>query len=573
MPIHNANIAAKFEEVADLLEIQDANSFRVRAYRSAARTLRDLPDSAQSMIEQGRDLTDLDDIGEDLAGKIKEIVETGDLEQLDRLEGQTPPELADLLDIPGLGPKRVHKLHKELGIVSREDLAQAVRQHHVQDVPGFGRKTEQKIGEALERQANQEDRTLLKTAEEVVAPLYDYLADAGAARQVTIAGSYRRRKETVGDIDIVATSDRPARMMNHFAGFEDVVDVVERGETRATVRLRSGLEVDLRVVAQESYGAALFYFTGSKAHNVKLRQWAVDRGLKVNEYGVFDGDDRIAGETETSVYEVFDLPVIPPELREDRGEIEAAGQGDLPDLVMLSDLRGDLQSHTTSSDGANSLEEMAEAARQRGYAYLAITDHSPAVAVAGGLGVDGLARQADQIDELNDRWDDFRLLKSCEVDIHQNGSLDLPDDILKRLDLCICSVHSHFDLSEDKQTERIIRAMDNPRFSILAHPTGRRIGQRQPYAVDMERLMTAALERGCYLEVNAQPERLDLDDVHCQMARDRGLKVSISTDAHNVHELDNMKYGVGQARRGWLSAGDVLNTRRWADLQPLLERS
>jgi DNA polymerase (family 10) len=351
-----------------------------------------------------------------------------------------------------------------------------------------------------------------------------------------------------------------------------VAEVVSQGETKSTVLLRPGIQVDLRAVARESYGAALLYFTGSKAHNIKLRNMGLDQGLKVNEYGVFRDEERIAGETEEEIYELFDLPYIAPELREDRGEIEAAQDGELPHLVTLDDLRGDLQSHTTASDGHAGLEEMAEAAQKRGYEYLAITDHSKYVGVTQGLDAEELAGRIDEMDRLNEELEGFRILKGIEVDVLEDGTLDLPDDILKKLDVVVFSVHSKFNLSRDKQTERIIRAMDNPCVHILAHPTGRRIGEREPYRVDMERLMKAAVERGCYFEVNAQPDRLDLDDVDCKRAKENGLRLVISTDAHRIAELDYLRYGVGQARRGWLEPDDVLNTRSWRDLKALLKR-
>jgi DNA polymerase (family X) len=389
---------------------------------------------------------------------------------------------------------------------------------------------------------------------------------------VEAAGSYRRRKETVGDLDILATGEDGKRIIERFVEYEDVEEVVSQGETRSTVRLRRGLQVDLRVVAQESYGAALLYFTGSKAHNIALRNMALDRDWKVNEYGVFEDEERIAGETEEAIYDLLDLAYVMPELREDRGEIQAAQEGALPQLVSLDDLRGDLQSHTKASDGHGTLREMAEAAQELGYEYLAITDHSKYVGVTQGLDAEELAEQIDEIDRLNEELEGFRLLKSIEVDILKDGSLDLPDGILEKLDLRICSIHSHFDLSRDEQTARILRAMDNPNFNILAHPTGRRLQERRPYGVDMDRLLEGALERGCFLELNAQPDRLDLDDVYCKMAKEMGVKLSLATDAHRPVELEYMRFGVGQARRGWLEPDDVLNTRSWADLKELLKR-
>ena len=572
MPIHNSDVERIFNRVADLLEIEGANPFRVRAYRNAARTVGGLSRSVSDLLEADEDLTDLSGIGEDLAGKIEEIVETGGLEQLKEIERRTPPGLAELLRVSGLGPKRVQTLREELEVTSLDELERAAQEGQIRQLHGFGKKIEEGIIEDLERVRADEGRTLLKVAEQVAEPLAEYLRGAEGVDRVKVAGSYRRRKETVGDLDILATGDDGAGIIERFIQYEDVADVVSQGETRSTVILRSGLQVDLRVVASKSYGAALLYFTGSKAHNIKLRNMALDRDLKINEYGVFEGQDRIAGETEEEIYALFDLSLVPPELREDRGEIEAAQEDALPELIALDDIRGDLQMHTKSSDGHATLEEMARAAQDLGYDYIAITDHSAYVAVTQGLDAEALAGQIDEIDRLNEELEDLVVLKSIEVDILEDGSLDMPDDSLRRLDLTICSIHSKFDLSRERQTERIIRAMDNPYFTILAHPTGRRIGERAPYDVDMERVMEAALERGCFLEINAYPDRLDLNDVHAKMAHEMGLKLSISTDAHRPDELNDMRYGVGQARRGWLEARDVLNARSLGDLRSLLER-
>ena len=571
MPVYNSDVAEIFREVADLLDIEGANQFRVRAYRNAARTIATLSRNVADLVEDGEDLTELEGIGEDLAGKIEEIVKTGSLEQLQEIKQRTPPELAGMLDIAGLGPKRVQAIYEELEITTLDELREAAEEGEIQDLEGFGEKTQQNILDELEREP-EEERTLLSVAEEYVAPLIEYLCGVEGVEQVEAAGSYRRRKETVGDLDILATGQDGERIIERFVEYEDVEEIVSQGETRSTVLLRLGIQVDLRVVAQESYGAALLYFTGSKAHNIALRNMALDRDWKINEYGVFEAEDRIAGETEGEIYELLDLAYVVPELREDRGELEAAQKGELPHLVTLEDLRGDLQSHTKSSDGHGTLEEMADAARDMGYEYLAITDHSQYVGVTQGLDAGELAEQMDAIDALNEKLEGIRLLKAIEVDILEDGSLDLPDDVLEVLDLRICSVHSKFNLSRDEQTERILRAMDNPNFNILAHPTGRRIQERRPYEVDMERLLEGALERGCFLEVNAQPDRLDLDDVYCKMAKEMGLRLSISTDAHRPVELEYMRFGVGQARRGWLEPDDVLNTRSWSDLKELLKR-
>lgn len=573
MPIQNSEIAEVFNKVADLLAIEGANKFRVRAYRDAASSINSLTQSVEEMLEEGKELNEIEGVGEDLAEKVKEIVETGELELLEEIKQRTPEELTEILNISGLGAKRVRTLHEELGINTLDDLEKAAKQGKIQQLEGFGEKTEQKILEDVEKSKEKEERILLSVAEQTAEPLVEYLKECEVIEEAVVTGSYRRRKETVGDLDILALSASNQKAMEHFVDYEEVEEVSSRGETRSTVVFRSELQVDLRVVPKKSYGAALLYFTGSKSHNIALRNLALERGFKVNEYGVFKEDERVAGETEQEVFDFFDLSYIEPELRENRGEIDAAKNDELPDLITVEEIKGDLQSHTKASDGHGTLEEMANAAIDKGYEYLAITDHSKHVSVVQGLDAEALADRIEVMNELNEKLEDIIILKSIEVDILEDGSLDLSDDILKELDLTVCSVHSKFNLSEEKQTERIIRAMDNQYFNILAHPTGRRIGKREPYEVDMERLLEAAKERGCFMEVNANPQRLDLNDIHCKMAKEIGLKLAISTDAHRTTELDYMRFGVGQARRGWLEAEDILNTRSWDELQKLLSRT
>lgn len=575
MPLHNRDVAEMFNKVADLLDIKGANQFRVRSYRNAAQTIAGLSGNVSDMVSQGEDLTELPGIGKDLAGKIREIVKTGTLRQLAELEEEVAPDLRTLLQLSNLGPKRVHTINQELGVRTVEDLEEAAKQHKIQKLEGFGEKTEQKILDEIKRyrqRGGEQKRFLWVEAEEITEPLVAYLKQAGEVDKIVAAGSYRRRQETVGDLDILATCGKSGPVMERFVSYEDVQRVVSRGKTRSTVVLRSGLQVDLRVVPEESYGAALHYFTGSKAHNVAIRTRGVDRGLKINEYGVFRNDERVGGRAEQEVYDQVKLPYIQPELRENRGEVEAAERNKLPDLVKVEDIRGDLQMHTKESDGKFSLEEMAEAGREMGYAYIAVTDHSKRVAMANGLDEKRLAKQIERIDELNQKIKGFAVLKSVEVDILEDGSLDLSDDILKELDLVTCSVHYYRNLSLEKMTGRILRAMDNPYCNILGHPTGRIIGSRDPYELDLEKIMEAALERNCFMEINADPGRLDLSDIHCKMARDMGLKLSISTDAHSTSGLKNMRLGVAQARRGWLEADDILNTRPLKELRGLLKR-
>ena len=573
MPVHNTDIATCFNKLADLLEIEGANAFRVRAYRNAARTIAGLPQSVADMVAEGTDLSSLPGIGTGLAAKIAEIVETGNLQLLHEVENRTHPDLATLLHLPGLGPKRVQALHDALDITRLDELAEAARTGQIRQLSGFGARTEQTILEALSQQKGDAARLKRVLAEAPASALEAYLKSIEGVKELVVAGSYRRRQETIGDLDILVTCEKGAPVMERFVEYEDVERVVSQGKTRSTVVLQSGLQVDLRVVPQVSYGAALHYFTGSKAHNIAVRKLGQAKHLKINEYGVFRGKKRIAGRREQEVYAQVNLPYIEPELREDQGEIEAAQNHKLPTLITLDDIVGDLHAHTQATDGHNSLEEMAEAARTKGYQYLAITDHSQRLRVAKGLTAQQLRKQIDAIDRLNANLAGMVLLKAIEVDILEDGSLDLPDDILKELDFTVCSVHSTFNLSRRKQTDRMIRAMDNPYCTILGHPTGRLIQKREPYDVDMEHLVEAARERGCFLELNAQPERLDPPAIYCKMAKDMGLKMSISTDAHSVNDLNLMRFGIDQARRGWLAADDVLNTRSWGELKKLLKRA
>jgi len=570
MPLHNEDIAAVFDEVADLLEIEGDNPFRIRAYRNGARTLRELGRDIRTLVDQGADLTRLAGIGKNLAAKIHEIIDTGHCSTLDKLRKQLPADLTHLLKLPGLGPKRVHALYHELDIHTHEQLERAARDGLIRQLPGFGEKTEARILEALQAHADSGQRIKLAVAARYAESLVAYLESASGVEKVDVAGSYRRARETVGDLDILVAAADGRGVIRHFVAYEEVETILSQGSTRATVLLQSGLQVDLRVVAAESYGAALYYFTGSRAHNIAVRRIAQQQGLKLNEYGIYRGRQRIAGVSEAEMFAAIGLPYIAPELRENRGEIEAAHAGLLPKLVKLKDLRGDLHAHTRASDGHESLRGMADAAAERGLEYLAITEHSKRLTVAHGLDSKRLLAQLEDIDQFNAGKHAVTLLKGIEVDILEDGSLDLPDAVLERLDLVIGAVHSGFGLSRARQTRRILHAMDNPSFTLLAHPTGRLIERRAPYDVDMPRIIRHARERGCYLELNANPERLDLLDTHCQLAREEGVLVSINSDAHSGLDFDNLRYGVGQARRGWLEKRDVLNTRKLPVLRKLL---
>ena len=573
MPIHNADIAAIFEEIAELLEIQDANPFRVRAYRNGARMIGEYGREAAAIIASGQELPKLPGIGADLLAKIHEIVDSGHCHFLDELRAQLPPTITELLHLPGLGPKRVKMLYDSLQVESLAQLAQAAQKGRIRELPGFGEKTEHMILDALKAHVSQARRYSIALASHYAESLLAHLKHAPGVKQCIIAGSYRRMKETVGDLDILVTAQAGPPVMEHLRTYDEIADVLSQGDTRASVVLHSGIQVDVRVVPEESYGAALHYFTGSKPHNIAIRKLGQERGLKINEYGVFRGQQRVAGDTEASVFQVVGLPFIPPELREDRGEIDAARAGTLPKLIELQQLHGDLHVHSKASDGHHSIEDLAREAEARGWQYVAITDHSVRLKVAHGLDRKRLEKQMEEIDALNGKFNGVRILKGIEVDILENGELDLPDEVLCKLDLVIGAVHSHFNLPRDRQTERILRAMDHSYFTLLAHPTGREIGRREAYDVDMERIIKHARQRGCYLELNAQPVRLDLIDLHCQMAKAEGVLVAINSDGHVLPDFDNLRFGIGQARRGWLEAKDVLNTRTLKQLLPLLQKT
>lgn len=567
MPMHNHEIAELLNKTADLLEIQGANQFRVRAYRNAARMVESFSRDVTDMINEGEDLSQLPGIGKDLAAKIDEIGKTGKLHRLEEIERQIPEELTLLMGIGGLGPKRVRSIYDNLGITTVDDLKEAAEHGDISKLMGFGRKVEQNILEELSHRSTQEKRLKYIAADEIAGALFHYLTALPEVNEAVIAGSYRRRKETVGDLDILITSTNQERVMDHFIRYEDARSVLSRGTTRSTVILRSGLQVDLRAVPLASFGAALHYFTGSKQHSIAIRKLGLKKGLKINEYGVFRGDERISGRTEEEVFHAVGLPYIEPELREDSGEIEAAQKRMLPLLITLRDIRGDLHAHTNATDGRNSLKEMIEAALKLGYEYLAITNHSPEVTIARGMDKNALMKQLEEIDGMRERYPAITILKSSEVDILEDGSLDYPDDILRKLDFTVCSIHYHQKLPEKKQTQRVIRAMDNPYFNIFAHPTGRLINERLPYEIDMDSVMEAAKDRGCFLELNGHPDRLDLNEIHCKAAKEFGIKISVSTDAHSVTDLHYMSSGINQARRGWLEKGDVLNCLSLNDLK------
>jgi DNA polymerase (family X) len=559
----NARIAAVFEEIADLLELQRANPFRIRAYRDVARTIASWPRTMAEIAAAGEDFDALPGIGEDLAGKIVEILRSGSCALLDRLRSEFPPGISDLLRIPGIGPATVRTLYHELGIRSVAELQRAARDGKIRGLHGFGAASERRIAQAVSAHLERDRRWPIAQAEPIAEAILAHLRAVPGVRRAIAAGSFRRRRETVGDLDILVSTDSESAssdVAKRFTAFPQVARVLAAGHTRASVVLANGLQVDLRIVRPDSFGAALLYFTGSKPHNIALRRIARSRGLKINEYGMYRDRERIAGATESSMYRTIGLPCIEPELREDRGEIEAARDGTLRRLIERADLRGDLHAHTDASDGHDPLRRMAEAARAAGLEYLAITDHSRSLAVAHGLDARRLCAQADAIDRLNEQLPGIVLLKGVEAEILADGRLDLAYDILGRLDLVVGAIHSAFDLSRARQTDRLLRAMDHPNFSLLAHPNGRLLGHRDGCDIDMERVLRHARERGCWIELNAHPDRLDLFDTQCRMAKDAGVPVAICSDAHGGGDFANLRYGIDQARRGWLEAGDVINT-------------
>ena len=571
--VHNRDVAAAFEEIGDLLELTGANPFRVRAYRNAAARLRDWPDELSDWQAQGHSFDEIPEIGADLAGKIDELLKRGRIKQLVELRREKIAALAGLLHVGGLGAKRLRTLHEALDVRTPKQLLAAAQAHRIRELPRFGATSEKQIGEAVGLYLRQSSRRLWCEVKPDATALVEYLGKSAAVSKAVVAGSYRRVAATVGDLDIVVTSNQGAAAIRHFVAYPRVGRVLAQGSTRASVELKNGLQVDLRAVEPAACGAALVYFTGSREHTVALRGMARGRGLKVNEYGVFRGETNLADASEASVYAALNLAEIAPEMRENRGEILAAQRGDLPVLIAHGDLRGDLHVHTDATDGRGSLAEMVAAARAAGLAYIAITDHSQNLRIGHGLDTTRLARQCDAIDKINAGMRGFRVLKGIEVDILEDGSLDLPNSVLERLDLVVGAVHSALHLPRAKQTDRILRALDNPYFSILAHPTGRLIGERPPCELDMPRIIRHARERGCFLELNAHAKRCDLDDAHCRMAKEQGVLVAVSSDAHHPDDFGQLDFGVSRARRGWLTRADVLNTRSLAEVGKLLART
>jgi DNA polymerase (family 10) len=572
----NTDVSKVFDELADLLEIQGANPFRVRAYRNAARSVGDLAESVAGIVavDVAR-LRDLSGIGDDLAKKITTIIQTGELPQLNELREQVPQGVRDMLRVAGLGPKKAAALWKELSITSLDQLKQAAEQGQIASLKGFGKKTEQSILEGLSQVEQAGQRVSLADAKPLADAIVADLAKLPSVKQVSAAGSARRLKETVGDLDVLATADDSAEPMDSLANHPLVEKVLARGETKQRVRLKGGLEMDLRVVPEASYGAAMQYFTGSKEHNIVIRRRAQERGLKLNEYGVFRGDEQVAGRTEEDVYAAVGLPWIPPELRENRGEIERAERGELAKLklIELDDMRGDLHMHTTATDGNASIREMVDGAKARGLKYIAITDHSKRVTMANGLDATRLRAHWKEIDKVRQQVSGIEVLRGIECDILEDATLDLPDDVLAEADWVVAVLHYGLKQPQDQIMKRLLTAIRSPYVSVIGHPSARIVGKRPPVALNLDEMLRAAADHGVMMEINAHPSRLDLDDVSAAAARDLGIPIVISTDAHAVTGLDVMQYGIYQARRAGLTAIDVANTRPWGEFRKLLRRT
>jgi len=571
--MRNVEFALIFREISLYLEMQGVQ-FKPRAYEKVAYTLEAMEESLAEIYKRGgiKALREVPGVGEAIAEKIEEIIQTGKLTYYEELRRKTPVDIRALTAIEGVGPKMVKVLYEKLEVKDVSDLERVAQIGKIRGLPHFGEKMEQKILRGIEFLKQGSGRVTLGAALPLILEIHGRLRELSDVDEVEVAGSIRRRKETVGDADILAISSRPEKVMDFFVSMPEVAHVLGKGKTKAMIKLKNGLDVDLRVVPEESFGAALNYFTGSKDHNVALRRIAQEKGLKLNEYGLFRGSQRIAGKTEEEIYKVLGLSFIPPEIREDQGEIEAAKKGEIPDLVGYQDLRGDLQIQTTWTDGANSIEEMAEEARRLGLEYIAITDHTKGLAMTGGSDEKKLLRQMATIEKINRSLKGITVLKGAEVNINKDGSLDIKDEVLAELDVVGIAVHSHFNLPRREMTERIKRAMRNPHADILFHPTGRVIQKREPYDVDMDEIIRTAKETGTVLEVDAYPNRLDLKDEHVRKAIEAGVKLVIDSDAHSVNHMRFLEFGVAQARRGWARKNDILNTLPEKDFIRSLKR-
>jgi len=561
----NKLVAEIFREIAEILEIKGENFFKIRAYEKAAQSVESLPDDIESLAREDR-LKDIPGIGKDLDEKIKEIVSSGKLKHLDELKKDIPEGLVDMLKVPGIGPKTAKMLYEKLDIQDVVMLERMAAAGKIRDLEGMGEKTEENILLGIEIFKKGRERLDLKTAMDAAYNIVAKLKKIKEVKSISPAGSLRRMKETVRDIDILVSSKAPQKIMDAFTALPDVKDIIAKGHTKSSIRTKDSIQVDVRVVDEASYGAALMYFTGSKEHNIKLRQLAIKKGLKLNEYGIFKGEKKIAGKTEDQMYKTLGLSYIEPELREDRGEVEASAEGKLPDLIKLGDIKGDLHMHSTWSDGGSSIEEMVIGARHLGYEYIAITDHSQSLRIAGGLGTSELDLKRKDMERLSRKYKDMKILFGTEVDIDSDGNLDYPDSVLKEMDIVIAAIHAGFKQSVATITRRIIKACENKYVHIIAHPTGRLWGSRNEYEVNFQEAFKAARDTGTAFEINSFPQRLDLSDVNTRMAKEAGVKIVINTDSHIAGHLDMMKFGVAVARRAWLEKKDVINIRPFSKL-------
>lgn len=571
--VKNREIAGILYQMAELLELHAENRFKIIAYSRAARAIESLTEDIEQVCRDGR-LEGIPGVGKAIAEKIKEYLRTGRIQSHQDLLADTPQGLAELLQISGLGPKTVFMLHEKLDITNLDELEKAAREHRIRRLPRMGVVREKNILKSIERYRKRSNRILYSTAESIVDEILTYLGGIEGLEHATAAGSYRRRKETVGDIDILATAARPEEIVAAFVKMPLVEEVLAKGPTKASVIMNDTIQVDLRIVEHRSYGTVLQYFTGSKEHNVSMRQLALDRGYSLSEYSLTrlaNGQD-LFFDQEEEVYQALGLQYIPPELREDRGEIEAALGGRLPRLVEAKDIRGDLHVHSIWSDGRASIIELAQAARSMGYEYIALSDHSPSVGIAGGIGREKMEEKIEAVAEANDSLEGITVLMGAEVDIKADGSLDYPDDLLERMDVVVASVHMAQQQKERTITGRLISAIENQNVDIIGHPTGRIINQREPSDMDFHAVLEAAARAGTALEINAHPSRLDLNDVNARAAKEMGVQMSINSDAHDAGQLLNMKYGINVARRAWLEKKDLINAMDLKDLIQFLKK-
>ncbi len=555
----NKELADLFNKMADILEFKNENPFKISAYRKASRVLGDLTQDIEEIAQTG-ELKKVPGIGEGMAQKIEEYLKTGKISKYEEIKKGVSDDLIAMMEIPGMGPKTLAMIHKERGINNLSQLEKALEDGSLIDLPGMGEKKAENIKRGIELLKQSKGRMNLGIAYPLAKRIVEALRERTGLKKIEWAGSLRRMRESIGDIDILATGPNHGKIIHAFTHLPDVKEVLASGETKASVIVEGGVQIDLRVVEEDSYGAALQYFTGSKGHNIHLRGIAKAKGIKINEYGVFKGEKKIGGRDEKDVYEALGMAWIEPELREDRGEIEAAQKRRLPELVDENAIKGDLHVHSKWSDGTASLEEIAKAAQRRGYQYVAVCDHSKSLKIARGLDESRLLKQIEEIDRINEKLKGFQILKGIEVDILADGKLDLPDHVLAKLDFVVAAIHSGFKQEKEKMTRRITKALENPLIHCLAHPSGRLLGARAPYEVDMEELLEAARRYGKALEINATLERLDLDDLHSRKAKEMGIKLTIGTDAHHLDQLWMISLGVAVARRGWLEPPDLLNT-------------